>query len=145
MTYKFLRLSGYGIVTFCAMLLSGIIEITLARYKISNLSRMVFIPVLYMVIAAVFNHRYFVVAVLEAWHWGNQLLFVAFTLAIGLFPISFMFIVNRHAKHIVTEQDAVAVNVSENSVTKISENEMTPTSPLITLMGNNQDDELTVS
>ncbi|WP_259365571.1 hypothetical protein [Pseudoalteromonas sp. 5Ae-yellow] len=63
-SYKFLRLFGYGLVTFCALLLSGFIEIVLLKFKLSKLNRLIIIPITYILITAIFNHGYFVVAVL---------------------------------------------------------------------------------
>jgi hypothetical protein len=91
LSYKYLRLSGYGLVTFCAFLISGALEISLTRQKLKRQYKVVVVPSLYIGMLAVFNHSYFVVAILGAWHWQNQLLFVFYTLAIGLFPIIFMF------------------------------------------------------
>ena len=73
--YKFLRLSGYGLVTFCALLLTGILEIGSIRLNINSRFRLMAIPCIYIGIISVFNHSYFVVAILGAWHWENQLLF----------------------------------------------------------------------
>ena len=47
-TFKFLRLSGYAIVTFCGLLLSGALEIILTRYLVSQKQRALVIPPLYM-------------------------------------------------------------------------------------------------
>jgi len=94
-TFKFLRLSGYGIVTFCGLLLSGVIEIVLTKYLVSKKQRALVIPPLYIVIAAVFNHSYFVVAMLGSWHWQNQLLFVLIVSTIGLFPVIFLYLATR--------------------------------------------------
>lgn len=132
-SYKFLRLSGYGLVTFCALLLSGALEIALTRLKLKSQFLCLLIPSLYIVIVAVFNHSYFVVAMLGSWHWQNQLLFVFYTLAIGLFPIGFMFLVNRHSVTISPEQliDLVQPQPESNPSTRVK---------LITLSGENKDD-----
>jgi len=135
MSYKYLRLSGYGLVTFCALLLSGVLEIRLTRLKLKNQFRWVVIPSLYIGIVAVFNHSYFVVAVLGSWHWQNQLLFVFYTLAIGLFPICFMFLVNRHSVTISPPQkiELVQPQTQGNQSTQVK---------LITLTGDNKDDNV---
>ena len=44
MSYKYLRLSGYGLVTFCALLLSGVLEIRLTHLGLKNQFRWGFIP-----------------------------------------------------------------------------------------------------
>ncbi|GAC18152.1 LytTR family DNA-binding domain-containing protein [Paraglaciecola arctica] len=132
-SYKFLRLAGYGLVTFCALLLSGALEIGLTRLKLKSHFHRLLIPSLYIVIVAVFNHSYFVVAMLGSWHWQNQLLFVFYTLAIGLFPICFMFLVNRHSVTISPPQqiDLGQTQTEGNPSTQVK---------LITLSGENKDD-----
>jgi hypothetical protein len=144
MSYKYLRLSGYGLVTFCALLLAGALEIILTRLKLKNHFRWGIIPSLYIGIVAVFNHSYFVVAVLGSWHWQNQLLFVFYTLAIGLFPISFMVLVNRHSASIIAPQQVhiPETQTDSSNVTAISH---TLKTKLITLTGDNKDDKIQVS
>jgi DNA-binding LytR/AlgR family response regulator len=90
------------------------------------------------VIVAVFNHSYFVVAMLGYWHWQNQLLFVFYTLAIGLFPIGFMFLVNRHSVTISPDQqiDLAQPQPESNQATQVK---------LITLTGDNKDDNVQVA
>ena len=137
-SYKFLRLSGYGLVTFCAILLSGVLEIGLTRFKAKSQFQYLLIPSLYIGLVAVFNHSYFVVAILGSWHWQNQLLFVFYTLAIGLFPISFMYLVNRHSDTISKPQQLDAVDSS-------AEGNITTQAKLITLSGENKDDNVQVA
>jgi hypothetical protein len=137
-SYKFLRLSGYGLVTFCALLVSGALEIALTRIKLKSQFQFLLIPSLYIGIVAVFNHSYFVVAILGSWHWQNQLLFVFYTLAIGLFPISFMYLVNRHSDTIFKPQQVDVVD-SHN------EGNITTQIRLITLSGDNKDDNVQVA
>jgi DNA-binding LytR/AlgR family response regulator len=86
----------------------------------------------------VFNHSYFVVAILGSWHWQNQLLFVFYTLAIGLFPISFMYLVNRHSDTISKPQQLDAVDSHV-------EGTITTQTRLITLSGDNKDDNVQVA
>lgn len=136
-SYKYLRLSGYGLVTFCAFLLSGSLEVGLARRGLHNQFRWMIIPSLYIVILAVFNHSYMVVAFLGSWHWQNQLLFVFYTLAIGLFPISFMFLVHRHSVKILAPEQV------DNSGVAIDVREVKP--ELITLIGENKDDNIQIT
>lgn len=144
MSYKYLRLSGYGLVTFCALLLAGALEIILTRLKLKNHFRWGIIPSLYIGIVAVFNHSYFVVAVLGSWHWQNQLLFVFYTLAIGLFPISFLFLVNRHAAKISEPQQWVPV-ASKSDGGHVASSHKPAQPQLITLSGDNKDDNIHVT
>jgi hypothetical protein len=143
-SYKYLRLSGYGLVTFCALLLTGALEIALTRRRLNRRFRIILIPSIYIGIIAVFNHSYFVVAVLGAWHWQNQLLFIFYTFAIGLFPISFMFIVNRHAVKISTPQQGDFVGSASVGSNDESGNK-TAQAELITLTGDNKDDNIQIA
>lgn len=144
LSYKLLRLSGYGLVTFCALLLCGFLEIALTHLTLRKSSRLVLIPSLYVALTAVFNHSYFVVAILGSWHWQNQLLFVLYTLLIGLFPIGFLFIVDHHAAKITSpQQDAQVSGQTELSDELFSDNDTT-TSPLVTLIGTNKDDKIQI-
>lgn len=136
-TFKFLRLSGYAIVTFCGLLLSGALEIILTRYLVSQKQRALVIPPLYIVIAAVFNHSYFVVAMLGAWHWQNQLLFVFIVSSIGLFPVIFLYLATRQA-NITPPLDAPRALQTESRKVVVQE-------PIITLTGENKGDKLQVS
>ncbi|MBH0028014.1 DNA-binding protein [Pseudoalteromonas sp. SWN29] len=143
--YKLLRLSGYGLVTFCALLLSGFIEILLIRLNLSNKLRIIVTPSLYILITALFNHGYFVVAMLGAWHWQNQILFIVYTLAVGLFPISFIFVVNRHAKHMVLTTEIIPVVKTKQPSCEEVEKNNAPPHRLITLIGDNKGDKLTIA
>jgi len=135
-SFKFLRLSGYAIVTFCGMLLSGALEIMLNRYLISQKQRVLVILPLYIVIAAVFNHSYFVVAVLGAWHWQNQLLFVFFVSAIGLFPAMFLYLATR--------QSNMTPPLCAPLMPKTTSQQVIVQEPVITLTGDNKGDKLQV-
>lgn len=142
--YKFLRLSGYGLVTFCALLLSGLIEIALAHYKVKKNQRLLTIPLIYIAITAIFNHSYFVVAVLGSWSWINQLMFIVYTLAIGILPIGFIFFTNKYATQIVTEdkqQNSIAFSNSSQNLNDNYKNQHQP----LTLTGDNKGDKLTVA
>ncbi len=143
--YKFLRLSGYGLVSFCALLLSGALEIIATRLKIKNQIRVVVVPLIYVGIVSVFNHSYFVVAILGSWHWENQLLFVLYTCAIGLFPIIFIYLANHHsikttfAPHTVEPVSTIS-NFNETL------NTVEPTPPqLLTLTGENKSDKIQIA
>lgn len=140
--YKFLRLTGYGLVTFCALLLCGTIEIWLTRYRLSKLFRLLLTSSLYVGIVAVFNHSYFVVAVLGSWNWQNQLLFILYTLAIGLFPICFMLAVNRHAQRIMVKQKTEIKEIQRNSHHETSDSDNSV--KLVSLTGQNKSDLLNV-
>ncbi|MEM5533236.1 MULTISPECIES: LytTR family DNA-binding domain-containing protein [Pseudoalteromonas] len=131
-SYKFLRLFGYGIVTFCALLLSGFIEIVLLKFKLSKLSRLIIIPITYILITALFNHGYFVVAVLGSWHWQNQLLFVGYIFCIGVFPLIFLLVVNRHVIDL-TKPSTVSVDQEQLREVELK---------TITLKGDNKNDEI---
>lgn len=149
--YKFLRLSGYGLVTFCALLLTGILEIGSIRLNINSRFRLMAIPCIYIGIISVFNHSYFVVAILGAWHWENQLLFFFYTCAIGLFPISFILLVNSHSKNPTSFAQVIgskSESEDESEIKNINErtaNHKAVPSLLFTLTGENKGDELQVS
>ncbi|MEL0632787.1 LytTR family DNA-binding domain-containing protein [Pseudoalteromonas carrageenovora] len=133
--YKLLRLSGYGLVTFCALLLSGVIEIALLKIKLKSLSRLIIIPFIYLLITGLFNHGYFVVAVLGAWHWQNQLLFVGYIFCIGVFPLIFLLLVNRHLKNLIPSS---AANTNQTRLEEIA-------LEVISLKGENKNDEVKVA
>lgn len=146
MPYKFLRLSGYGLVTFCALLLSGTLEILLTRMRLTNRLRLLVIPCLYVSILAVFNHSYFVVSIMGAWHWQNQLLFILFTIAMGAFPIGLMYLVNHltsknsQPRQFTPTENKGDGNSNNNNESLVSKEIVE--SPLITLTGDNKSDEL---
>ncbi|MBA6337678.1 LytTR family transcriptional regulator [Colwellia sp. BRX8-7] len=143
--FKFLRLSGYGLVTFCALLLSGALEIASTRLKINNILRLIIIPCLYIAIVSTFNHSYFVVAILGSWHWQNQLLFILYTFAIGLFPIIFMYLINRHAQKTALPRQVIETDNATNQQNEnVVNSERISTQPL-TLTGDNKGDKLQVA
>jgi len=144
-SYKFLRLSGYGLVTFCALLLSGTLEIVLSRYKLTSWLRILTIFCLHVGIVAVFNHSYFVVAIMEAWHWQNQLLFILITVAFAILPISIIYFVNRYTSKIRPLQQVTdKVNEPETNNEIFGVNK-TVESPLVTLIDDNKGDNLQVT
>ena len=134
-TYKYLKLFGYGLVTFCAFVLAGFIELELQKRKLVKRYYHFVIPLIYLVLTALFNHGYFAVSVLGEWHWLNQLMFVFYVAAIGLFPLCFIFLVNKHARNIATTNSAK---------TNESANESQITSQKIELIGDNSGDQLTL-
>lgn len=142
--FKFLRLSGYGLVTFCALLLSGIIEIGSIRLKVSNRLRLMIMPIIYIGLASVFNHSYFVVAIYGVWYWENQLLFFFYTLAIGFFPIIFILLVNHHTKKTTLLPKIVEVEKrAKNSIENEAIHESI-SSQVFTLTGDNKGDNLQI-
>ncbi|TWX48853.1 LytTR family DNA-binding domain-containing protein [Colwellia hornerae] len=143
--FKFLRLSGYSLVTFCALLLSGALEIASIRLKVSNKLRLMIIPCFYIGIVSAFNHSYFVVAILGSWHWQNQLLFILYTFAIGLFPIFFIYLVNRHAQKITLPKQVIKTdNITNQQDENVVNSEHRSTQPL-TLTGDNKGDKLQIA
>jgi hypothetical protein len=143
--YKFLRLSGYGLVTFCALLLSGALEIVSTRLKINNKFRLIVIPCIYIGTVSVFNHSYFVVAIFGNWYWQNQFLFVLYTLAIGIFPIIFIYLINHHARKTTLVPQVIEVeNTINNNKETLANIEPKPPQQL-TLTGENKGDKIQVA
>ncbi|MBA6255301.1 LytTR family transcriptional regulator [Colwellia sp. MB3u-28] len=143
--FKYLRLSGYGLVTFCALLLSGILEIGLTRLNIKSQFRFSIIPCIYIGLVSVFNHSYFVVAILGGWHWENQLLFIFYTFAIGSFPIIFIFLVNNHAKKTMVLSQVIETEDNIENSHKTLINKELGASQLLTLIGENKGDKLQIT
>lgn len=142
--FKFLRLSGYGLVTFCALLLSGVLEMGSTRLNISSRFRLMIIPCLYIGIVSVFNHSYFVIAIMGTWHWENQLLFVFYTFAVGLFPIIFIYLVNHHARKITLQPQVIEADNTINSRNETLADTEHTLPQLLTLSGENKSDNLQV-
>ena len=142
MAFKYLRLSGYGLVTFCALLLAGMLEIKLADKRLSAISRRTIIVALYILLLALFNHSYFVVAILGQWHWQNQLAFVFYTVVVASFPIGFLYLINRHSKSIAENQQPSSA-MKEFEFTNEANNEANNDS--ITFIGDNKGEQLKVS
>jgi len=143
--FKFLRLSGYGLVTFCAILLSGALEIWSSYLNINNRFRLMIIPCIYIGITSVFNHSYFVVAIYGVWHWENQLLFLFYTFAMGLFPIIFIFLVNHHAKKTTLRPHAIEAENTTNIRNETLPNNEHASPKLLTLTGDNKGDNLQIA
>lgn len=143
--FKFLRLSGYGLVTFCALLLSGTLEIGSIRLNINSRFRLMIIPCIYIGIASVFNHSYFVVAIYGVWHWENQLLFFFYTFAIGFFPIIFIFLVNYHARNTTLRPQVIEVENTTNIRNEALANNEHVSPQLLTLTGDNKGDNLQIA
>ncbi len=143
--FKFLRLSGYGLVTFCALLLSGTLEIGSIRLNINSRFRMMIIPCLYIGVVSVFNHSYFVVAIYGVWYWENQLLFVFYTFAIGVFPIIFIFLVNHHARKTTLRAQVIEAKNTTNISNDTLGNNEHESAQLLTLTGDNKGDNLQIT
>ena len=143
--FKFLRLSGYALVTFCALLLSGALEIGSTRLKINNRFRLMIIPCIYIGITSVFNHSYFVVAIYGGWYWENQLLFFFYTLAIGLFPIILIFLVNLHLKNTTLRPQVTEAENTTNIKNETLANSELVSPQLLTLTGDNKGDNLQIA
>ncbi|QBF84236.1 LytTR family transcriptional regulator [Shewanella maritima] len=103
-SYKYLKLFGYGAVTFCAIVLAGLLELmllnpqTFTQLEKYKRHRFWIVPLLYVTCAAIFNHGYFAVSVLGAWHWQNQLLFFLYVGAVAIFPVAFLVVNNSKNK-----------------------------------------------
>ncbi|WP_252733699.1 LytTR family DNA-binding domain-containing protein [Pseudoalteromonas sp. C2R02] len=132
-------------VTFCALLLSGALEIGSTRLKINNRFRLMIIPCIYIGITSVFNHSYFVVAIYGGWYWENQLLFFFYTLAIGLFPIIFIFLVNLHAKNTTLRPQVTEAENTTNIKNETLANSELVSPQLLTLTGDNKGDNLQIA
>jgi len=95
LSYKYLRLAGYGVATFLAIFIAGMIEVELSKHKKNIKNYPQLIISLYIVIAALFNHSYFVVAIYGHWHWLNQLMFIFYVSVIAVFPVSIIYLRNN--------------------------------------------------
>jgi len=73
------------------------------------------------------------------WHWQNQLLFILFPLAIGIFPISLIYIIHRYSTKIQQSTQAENSTNTNSPLLKIDEQIQ---SSLITLTGENKGDIL---
>ncbi|MCL1044185.1 LytTR family transcriptional regulator [Shewanella electrodiphila] len=96
LSFKYLRLAGYGVATFLAVFIAGMIEIALSHHRAKIKPYPLLIISLYITIAALCNHSYFVVAVYDSWHWENQLIFVFYVSTIAIFPVSIMYFRNHN-------------------------------------------------
>jgi uncharacterized membrane protein len=144
-TYKYLKLSGYGAVTFCALVLAGIIELSLLNRDSFKPYLKWLNPLLYFSLCAVFNHGYFAVSVLSQWHWQNQLLFFVFVAAIGLFLILFMWLVNRHSTQLVlvTKQNSPSEQLNTQTEDIEEQQHIAPISQ-VQLQGDNKNEHLSL-
>ena len=136
-SYKILRLSGYGLVTFVALLLSGFIEIALLRYDFYKPLRIMLISGFYILICALFNHAYFVVAFLGQWHWQNQMLFIGYIFAIGVFPLIFMYMLNRHVSQLNIDETPQRQQIKQCEALPLELEQ-------ITLVGDNKNDAISI-
>ncbi|WJG10948.1 LytTR family DNA-binding domain-containing protein [Aliiglaciecola sp. LCG003] len=126
-------------------MLSGALEIGSIRLKIKSKFRLMALPCIYIGTVSVFNHSYFVVAIYGNWYWKNQLLFVLYTLAIGLFPIIFIYLVNHHArKATLSPQVIEAESIVKNCQDRLANIEPI-SSKLLTLTGENKGDKIQIA
>ncbi len=133
MSFKYLRLTGYGLVTFCAVMLLGLLEIRLQNI-LSHLALKNFIlGIAYWVVLTVFNYAYFVLAVDGNLGWNNLLDFFYYVAVISIFPLFIMWLISRHEQ--VLAKATVVTPVIHQSNKK----------PLkVTLIGENRQDKLIV-
>lgn len=140
---KYLKLTGYGIATFFAIFVSGLIELQFVKFKTKFSTYPLAILLLNITIAAIFNHAYFVVAILEQWQWINQLMFVLYVSAIAIFPLSVMYILDHSRQENAPEQQKQRPdNASEAPLesTVLFEEKET-----VTLQGDNKAEQLTLT
>lgn len=131
LSYKYLRLGGYGVSTFLAVLLSGMLEIRLSDFREKIPGYRGWILGLYLLCLALFNHCYFAWSILGSWHWQNQLLFVYYAFAIAVLPASILYFQQRK----VASEPTVTVVKGE-----LGNN--SPSSELVTIVGENKADKL---
>lgn len=127
LTYKYLRLAGYGLVTFCAIYLAALVSQALPFQNWGTGFQKASFVTVCLILAAVFNHGYFSVVVLGSWHWQNQLLFFYYVAAIALVPVAIIYV--RSAKPV------------DNASTVETE----PASEQVTIIGENKSDVLNVA
>lgn len=140
LSYKYLRLAGYGVATFLAVFIAGLIEIALFKHK-AKLNYYPFLVVsLYIAFAAVFNHSYFVVAVYDSWRWENQLMFVFYVSAIAIFPLAILYF--RHRSDVLLPLERTSLDPEKDATSKEKE---TKESTVVTIVGENKSDVLSVA
>ncbi|MFW8591339.1 LytTR family DNA-binding domain-containing protein [Glaciecola sp. 2405UD65-10] len=101
-----------------------------------------------LIIAAIFNHSYFVVAILEQWHWANQLMFFIYVSAIATFPLSVMYIQEQSRQGIKQEatQGTKTISLEDHATTQDLTNEqVNECTTGFTLYGDNKTEQLTLS
>jgi len=139
---KYLKLAGYGLATFFAIIISGLIELQFLKFKSKLSIYPLAILLLNIIVAAIFNHAYFVVAILEQWHWMNQLMFVLYVSAIAIFPLSIMYILEHSSQKIASEhlnQQSSNANAAKLESTSSSEKKAS-----LILQGDNKTEQLTL-
>lgn len=140
LSYKYLRLAGYGFVTFFAVFLAGIIEIRLSAHRAKIPFYPQLIIALYIVIAALFNHSYFVVAIFNTWHLQNQLMFILYVSAIAIFPTTILYFRYRNNDELPATSPS-STKAIEPSETK----EITIEPTIVEIVGENKSDILPVA
>lgn len=106
LSYKYLRLAGYGFVTFFAVFVAGMIEIELSKYRQKIRYYYQLIIGLYVIIIALFNHSYFVVAIFDQWHWQNQMMFIFYVIALAIFPVTILYLSERRSTKLIDNNDS---------------------------------------
>ncbi len=144
-SYKYLKLCGYGLVTLCAMVVAGLIELAWShKHSFKRLERYL-IPTLYLLITGFFNHGYFAVTVLGTWHWYNQILFFFYVATIGAFPVAFMLLVGRHARQIRLSQTNSTESGESVSEEQSPQAAVDQPSQLVILSGENKNEVLNLN
>lgn len=150
LTYKYLRLAGYGVATFLAVFVAGFIEISWSHYR----GKLRFYPQLiiglYITIAALFNHSYFVVAIYPHWRIENQLMFVLYVSAIAIFPITIMYLRAKTAPSFRDETSALQVEQELNETDLSKDQAPVDTyenqrAQRVSIVGENKSDVLSVA
>jgi len=142
LSFKYLRLAGYGFVTFFAVFVAGMIEIELSKHQHRIRFYSLLIISLYMVIIALFNHSYFVVAISERWYWLNQLMFLVYVTAIAIFPVTIIYLLEITGAKSLSDQQAAQ---NTPSSTPLNATETKTQAVQAQIVGENKSDVLTLS
>lgn len=140
LSYKFLRLAGYGVATFLAVFVAGFIEISVSRFRNKFAYYPVFIIALYIVVAAVFNHSYFVVAIYNQWRLENQLMFILYVSAIAIIPILIMYLRSVSEVRVAGKPQELQVTTEKTE----PEVELSCITQQVEIIGENKSDILSV-
>lgn len=141
LSYKFLRLAGYGVATFLAIFVAGFIEISVSHFRDKFAYYPQCIIALYIVIAAFFNHSYFVVAIYNQWRLENQLMFILYVSAIAIIPILIMYLRSGKEVKVASESQEPQV-ITEKPATEVEATQMTQP---VDIVGENKSDILSVA
>lgn len=143
LSYKYLRLAGYGLATFFAVFLTGMIEIGLSKYLSKLRYYSLLVICLHIFIIALFNHAYFVVAIYDQWHWQNQLMFIVYVMAIAIFPFTIMYFYEKHSATTLNDNNPAITKTYIDDIGGASEANQV-SAPLVHITGENKTDALTV-